>query len=45
MGEIICSVLLHAAVVEYSVVVCTARSTSNTICDAVHVITHNKGTQ
>ena len=45
MGETICRVLVHVAVVEYSDVMCTARPTSNIMCDGAHVITHNKGTQ
>ena len=45
MGEIICTVLKHVTVAEYSVVVCTTRPTSNIIHDVVHVITHNKCTQ
>ena len=45
MGEIICRVLIHVAVVEYSVVMSTARPTSNIIHDASHVVTHNKCTQ
>ena len=45
MGEIICRALEHVSVVEYSVVVYPARSTSNIICDAAHVVTHNKSSQ
>ena len=45
MGEKIGRVSVHVAVVEYSVVMWTARPTSNTIHDVAHVITHNKGTQ
>ena len=44
MGEQICRVLVHVAVAEYSVVMCTVRSTCNIIHDAAHVVTHNKGT-
>ena len=45
MVEIFGRVSKHVAVVEYSVVMCTAWPTSNIICDAVHAITHNKCTQ
>ena len=45
MGEIIAWVSKHVDVVECSVVMCTTWPTSNIICDAVYIVTHNKCTQ
>ena len=35
----------HLAVSEDLVVICTARSSSNTVSDVAHVVTHTKFTQ